>query len=56
LELVKAIYETRELVDDWEHCGFGIGVVQLPSQRVNVIGLLVDPWTADDLSDPEARA
>jgi predicted O-methyltransferase YrrM len=55
-ELVKKAFETRELVDDWTQGGFGIGVVQLPAQRVNLAALLVDPSTADDPSDPEALA
>jgi predicted O-methyltransferase YrrM len=55
-DLVKKVYETRELVDDWAQGGFGIGVVQLPVQRVNLAALLVDPWTADDTGDSEALA
>jgi predicted O-methyltransferase YrrM len=54
-DLVKRVYETRELVDDWAQGGFGIGVVQLPAQRVNLT-LLVESRTADDPSDPEALA
>jgi predicted O-methyltransferase YrrM len=54
-DLVKKVYETRELVDDWAQGGFGIGVVQLPAQRVNLT-LLVEPRTADDPIDPEALA
>jgi predicted O-methyltransferase YrrM len=54
-ELVKKVYETRELVDDWAQGGYGIGVVQLPAQPVN-LALLVDPWTADDSGDPKALA
>jgi predicted O-methyltransferase YrrM len=55
-ELVKKVSQTRELVDDWAQGGFGIGVVQLPTQRVNLAALLVDPPTADDQGDPEALA
>jgi predicted O-methyltransferase YrrM len=55
-DLVKNVFETRELVDDWAQGGFGIGVVQLPAQRVNVAALLGDPRTADDPGDSEALA
>jgi predicted O-methyltransferase YrrM len=54
-ELVKKVHETRELVDDWAQGGFGIGVVQVPPRHGNLAAaLLVDPGTADDLSDPGA--
>jgi predicted O-methyltransferase YrrM len=55
-DLVKKVYETRELVDDWAQGGFGIGVVQLPGQRVNLAALLGNQWTADDTGDSEALA
>jgi predicted O-methyltransferase YrrM len=55
-DLVKKVYETRELVDDWGQGGFGIGVVQVPVQRVNIAALFVDPSTADDTGDSEALA
>jgi predicted O-methyltransferase YrrM len=55
-DLVKKVYETRELVEDWAQGGYGIGVVQLPEQHIKLAALLVDPRTADDTGDSEALA
>jgi predicted O-methyltransferase YrrM len=35
-EWVKGHYETRELVDDWSQEGFGIGLVQVPPQGLDL--------------------
>jgi predicted O-methyltransferase YrrM len=35
-EWVKDTYETRELVEDWSQEGFGIGLVQVPAQGLDL--------------------
>jgi cephalosporin hydroxylase len=53
-DLVKKVYETRELVDNWAQGGLGIGVVHVPAQRLNLTAKLVDSRTTDNSDDPEA--
>jgi predicted O-methyltransferase YrrM len=51
-DLVKKVYETHELVENWAQGGFGIGVVHVPAQRLNVTAKLFDSRMTDNSDDP----
>jgi predicted O-methyltransferase YrrM len=52
-KVVKKVYQTRELVDDWGQGGWGIGVLEVPPEGLNSEGPLREPGTQDDLWKPD---
>jgi cephalosporin hydroxylase len=53
--LVKKVYETRELVDDWGQGGWGIGVVTVPPEGINSDGSSFEE-ASPDFREPEPLA
>jgi hypothetical protein len=52
-KVVKKAHQTRELVYDWEQSGWGVGVLEVPPEGLNLEGLLRELRTEDDLWKPE---
>jgi predicted O-methyltransferase YrrM len=44
---VKNLYETREFVEDWSQEGFGIGLVQVPPQGLDIASRVGQPISDD---------
>ena len=50
--VVKGIYETRELVHDWEQGGFGLGVVEVPPDGIDADDPILSAYGPDDRREP----